>query len=113
MQSKLIAAVSASACLVAGFAPGAAVAQEVGTMSVAIGGIDLRSESGAKVALNRIRIAADRFCDDGSRELVRRVEIARCRAAMMYRAVSKLDAPLVTARYEGAGGAPIIQLARR
>ncbi|MFC3069150.1 UrcA family protein [Phenylobacterium soli] len=113
MQRKLLALVSASACLAAGLLPTAAAAQDVGTMKVVVGGLDLRSDAGAKLALDRIRIAADRFCDDGSRELSRRAEIAKCRAAMTYRGVTKLDAPLVTARYEGTGASPAIQLARR
>ena len=111
MQRKLIAAVSASACLAVGLVSTPAVAQDVGTMRVAVGGLNLRSDAGAKAALTRIRVAADRFCDDGSKELARRVEIARCRAAMMYRAVTTLDAPLVTAQYGGAS--PTIRLARR
>lgn len=115
MTRKLIATASASALLLVTLYSTPVAAEEVGTMRVKISDLRLGGEPGADRAFRRIRVAAATFCgDDRSiRQLSRIAEIHKCKARMTYLAVTKLDAPLVTARYENSGGQPPILLASR
>jgi len=103
MTHKLIAAASACAFLGAAFAATPAFAgEEQGNMTVVMGDLNLQSDSGAKSVLHRIKTASSAFCedDDRTRDLRRRLETRKCRDRMMDLAVNKLDAPLVTVRYQ-------------
>ena len=116
MTRKLFAAASACAFLGATFAPIPSVAQdEQGQMRVLTGDLNLQSDPGAQSVLQRIRNASSVFCEDGNgtKDLARRLESWKCRDRMTYLAVSKLDAPLVTASYRASGAKPPILLARR
>ena len=116
MTRKLIAVASACAFLGAAFAATPAFAQEEqGNMRVAIGDLNLQSDGGAQSVLHRIRNASSAFCEDDNRtrDLGRKLESWKCRDRMTYLAVSKLDAPLVTARYQASGAKPPILMARR
>jgi UrcA family protein len=112
MTRKLFAVASACAFLIA---TPALAADETGNMKVATEGLNLQSDSGAQTVLRRIRNASSAFCEEdiGSRDLGRRLESWKCRDRMMYLAVSKLDAPLVTAMYSSSGAKPPILLAHR
>ncbi|MDB5427530.1 MAG: hypothetical protein JWR47_3361 [Phenylobacterium sp.] len=116
MTRKLFAVASACAFLGAAFAGTPSFAQsEQGNMRVQTGDLNLRSDSGAQSVLSRIKYASSAFCEDnaGTKDLARRMEARKCRDRMTYLAVSKLDAPLVTARYYNSGGKPPILLATR
>jgi len=113
MTRKLIAVASACALLGVALAASPAFAQgEPGTMRVATGDLNLESDRGAQNVLNRIKAASSVFCEDDnrSRDLKRRLESRKCRDRMMYLAVDKLDAPLVTAKYKDSGAKPPILL---
>lgn len=116
MKSKLIAVVSASAFLGAALVGTPAFAEgDRAEMRVAVGDLNLRAGTGAERALHRIKAASKVFCQDhGWVTTLRERSTARaCRNKMMYLAVSKLDAPLVTARYDQSGAKPPIILAQR
>jgi UrcA family protein len=84
-------------------------------MEVRLGGVDLNSDLGARVALARIRAAAKVFCGDPAEatDLGRHAATKACYSHMTYLAVNKLDAPMVTAAFKGAPLRPEIRLARR
>jgi UrcA family protein len=127
MTRKLFAVASACAFFGAAFAGSPSFAQdeqgqvqyfahgELAHMKVPTGGLDLQSDDGARSALGRIKYAASVFCEDteGKMDIGRKLEAQKCKDRMTYMAVSKLDAPLVTARYYQTGGKPPILLARR
>ena len=95
------AALLATALLIA---PAAASAQETDQMRVQLGGVDLESQTGSKVALRRIVNASRAFCGDdrSTKSLTQHAAARRCTQKMAYQAVTQLDRPMVTARYEGA-----------
>lgn len=116
MTRKLFAVASACAFLGAALAPTPSFAgEEQGQMRVAMGDLDLQSDPGAQSVLHRIKTASSIFCenDNRTRDLARTLESWKCRDRMTYLAVSKLDAPLVTASYYASGAKPPILLARR
>lgn len=84
-------------------------------MKVKVGDLNLGSGVGARSALNRIRVATRDFCsvEPGSRNLSVQAEARKCDAQMTYLAVKKLDAPVVTAMYEGSRTQPTVLLAER
>lgn len=63
--------------------------------------LDLSTESGARVMLKRVRAAATRVCARvNAADLPGRgVRVAECRREVIAAALSRLDAPLVTAEY--------------
>jgi UrcA family protein len=116
MTRKLFAVVSACAFLGAALAATPALAaDEIATMRVSTGDLNLQSNSGAQDVLRRIENASSAFCgiEDGNRDLGRQLESLKCRNKMTYLAVSKLDAPLVTAMYRSSGAGPPVLLAHR
>lgn len=116
MTRKLFAVASACAFLGASLAATPSLAgEEQASMRVATGDLNLQSDTGAQSALHRIKNASSVFCEDDNRtrDLGRKMESWKCRDRMMYLAVSKLDAPLVTASYQASGAKPPILLARR
>jgi UrcA family protein len=116
MTRKLFAVASLCAFLGATFAATPSFAGgDPGEMRVQTGGLNLQSEGGAQSALSRIKYAASVFCEDtpATRDLSRKAEARKCRDRMMYLAVGKLDAPLVTASYSASGAKPPILLATR
>jgi UrcA family protein len=84
-------------------------------LRIKVGDLNLGSHAGAHAALNRIRGATREYCgvDPGSRALRMQAEARKCDARLTYMAVRKLDAPLVTAAYEGSRSQPAILFARR
>ena len=116
MTRKLFAVASVCAFLGAAFVGTPAFAQdEQGNMRVQTGDLNLRSDSGAQGVLGRIKYASSTFCEarTGTVDLARTLEARKCRDRIMYLAVSKLDAPLVTALYQASGGRPPILMATR
>jgi UrcA family protein len=113
MARKLLT-LTATAVLLASAGVGPVFAQ-TSTMSVKVGDLNLRSDNGAKVALRRINSSSNAFCgaDSGRRSIAEQMTSAKCAKRMAYLAVSKLDAPLVTAQYNGAGTNPPILFASR
>jgi len=76
-------------------------------MIINVAGLDLRSNTGAAVAIGRISNAAATYCQGTSdlRDMGLYAETTRCRREMTAKAVRKLDAPSVTALYGGGVGA--------
>lgn len=115
MELRIVSAVSAA--VLASALAGPVFAQGgPDQMRVQVGDLNLSSSTGAQTAFNRIRVATRGFCsvDPGSRQLAAQAEARRCDAQMTYLAVKKLDAPMVTAAYEGSrAGQPPVLLAQR
>ncbi|MGE5502337.1 MAG: UrcA family protein [Ignavibacteriales bacterium] len=68
---------------------------------VSLGDLNLSSASGAQIALARLNGAADRVCANGAgpRQLAAWTDYRACRRHALDASVSRLDSPLVTARY--------------
>lgn len=104
-----VLALSGAGPATAAIASSAAAAPD--TMVVRLHGLDLRSEIGAQMALNRIVRASDRFCGwYDVRDVARTQAYRACAAGMTEAAVKTLDSPRVTALH---GGRSQILLARR
>lgn len=88
---------------------------EDGQIRVAVADLNLSDAEGADHALDRIRYKAEVFCEAnaGRLTLQRAAAADRCVADLTRRSVTQLDAPMVTARYEGSSPAPAVLLARR
>ena len=74
------------------------------SQTVSLSGLDLRSGPGAEIALRRISVAARMVCDeyaDSTRNLGARMMSERCRHVAMDDAVTRLDAPRVSAEHFG------------
>lgn len=117
MVRKSFAAAAAAMTLMAwGASPALAqTSSDTAQMSVRVGDLNLRSDNGAKVALRRITSTSKSFCggDPGRRTLAEQMETSKCVKRMTYMAVNKLDAPMVTAQYNGASAGPPIVFASR
>ncbi len=72
---------------------------EEGVMRVRIGDLNVHSDAGARSALKRIKFAATKFCGPEYGYTGYNREIWKCQKDMTQKAVTKLDAPLVTALY--------------
>lgn len=84
---------------------------EEGVMRVKVGDLNVHSDTGARTAFKRINIAARNYCGPlQGYSAGYASEVRTCRKDMVEKAVSKLDAPLVTALYAPQG---TTQLARR
>jgi UrcA family protein len=97
----------------------AAAAQERSVVSerVFYGDLNLSTSAGARAILGRLRTTVGRLCAPTASPLLRQryrpADVARCQASAMRRAVADLEAPLVTAEYEGSGAQqPVIAAAR-
>jgi UrcA family protein len=91
-----------------------AAAQNTETVSVKVSYADLNlsTEAGAKVMLQRIRSAAKKICGDGSDDPVAFIyQTLPCAKATTDRAVAKFGNPIVTALNSGKSTAPAIALA--
>jgi UrcA family protein len=109
----LAAAAAMSAIGMPAFAQDAAGTDQ---MRVKVGDLNLAAGTGARSALNRIRVATRDFCSvsPGDRNLAVQAEARKCDAQMTYLAVKKLDSPVVTAMYEGSHSTqPPVLLAQR
>jgi UrcA family protein len=73
------------------------------TMTVRVGDLDLNSAGGARTALARARASAEAFCggEPDLRQLARAQMAKDCRATMVARAVRAMNAPRVTALFQG------------
>ncbi|CAN7499516.1 UrcA family protein [Phenylobacterium sp. LjRoot219] len=110
-RTILCAALSASAFLGA-----ATVAHaEDGQIRVRISDLNLANADGAQDALERIHYRAEVFCEanGGKLTLQRSAAADRCVAELTHRSVAQLDAPMVTALYDGSSYAPQVLLAQR
>jgi UrcA family protein len=100
MSTKSLA-VAVSALAILGFAGGAQAASnpDEHATKVSLAGVDLGSEDGAKVVLQRIRNAARRVCseDPNIRDLDLTYPYVACLNATVDHAVGVLDNPRVTA----------------
>ena len=84
---------------------------EEGVMRVKIGDLNVHSDAGARTAFKRINLAARDFCGPlQGYSATYPAEVRACRKEMVEKAVTKLDAPLVTALYSPQTAT---QLARR
>lgn len=123
MERRILGAVSAAAVACAVAAPAFAAdpadydqaAGQTDQMRVKVGDLNLASGGGALTAFNRVRTASQEFCSvsPGNRNLAVQAEARKCDAQMTYLAVKKLDAPMVTAMYEGSQMQPPVLLAAR
>lgn len=103
-RAMLCAALGASAFIV-----GTTAQAEEGLMRVRLADLNLATPAGAHVALARIRWNAGVFCEaaPGPKSLARAAVIDRCVTDMTRKGVTQLNAPLVTALFEGeASGRP-------
>ena len=113
-------AVAVSALAILGFAGGAHAAPlsptpEPHAVKVSLADVDLRSDDGAKVALQRIRNAARRVCseDPSIRNLDLTHPYVDCLKATVDHAVGVLDNPRVTALNAASERLPIVMAANR
>ena len=117
--NNLVVAVSALAIL--GFAGGVHAASNPSSnpdshsAKVSLAGVDLGSDEGAKVALQRIRGAARRVCseDPNTRDLDLTHPYVDCLNATVDHAVGVLDNPRVTALNAARGERPTVGAANR
>jgi UrcA family protein len=104
MSIPTLGIVLAIATLVAGVgSAGASVAADMKTASTIVryGDLNLASPEGAKAMLTRIEHAARRVCEPRSESAVDYVDWRNCISKATDGAVSRLNAPMVTAAYGG------------
>lgn len=109
-------AFAAAALVFAGFAATPAFADtgappSAPHVAVAYDDLNLSTSAGADAMLDRLETASRRVCrsaGSGYRGLDRRHARQACAEATLSAAVASLGSPVVTARYEGAHGAPIV-----
>lgn len=110
-------AIAVSALAIFGFAGGvhAAPNSDAHSAKVSLAGVDLGSDDGAKVALQRIQRAARRVCseDPNIRDLDLTSPYVTCLKATVDHAVGVLDSPRVTALNAAHGKAPTVMAANR
>ncbi len=93
---------------------GTAAHAEQGTMRVQVQDLNLNAESGAQIALRRIKSASSVFCGGVViRPVGSALAEASCSQAMTAKAVARLNAPLVTALYSPESQEGATRLARR
>lgn len=102
LSAILAGALSVSAVATAAAAP----ASDTTSMKVRIADLDLGSEPGARVALQRIRQAARTICgaEPDSRSLERQTLHATCVRDVVDRTVASADRPALTA----VNGGPVV-----
>jgi len=110
-------AIAVSALAILGFAGSVHAASNPDThlTKVSLAGVDLGSEAGAKVALQRIRNAARRVCseDPDTRDLDLTSPYVTCLNATVDHAVGVLDNPRVTALNAAHGKPPTVMAANQ
>jgi|SRR5215469_1117507 len=100
-MTRFLTSVSLALCVAGGLAA-VAVAQparggiEVFSRTVPLGDLNLQTQAGAKVAAQRIRMAADYVC--GGDTWPPNVGFYNCKEDAIDRAAASLNAPLVSAR---------------
>lgn len=95
----------ALACLAFGFLTATpALARDVNARRVSYADLDLSNDAGARVLLRRIDQAARAVCGDrsGPMPITKRNQIRMCIAETTGQTVAAVNAPVVTALYEGA-----------
>jgi UrcA family protein len=105
-MSRTFTSLFAAAALFASI-PAASAGPVTQTSSVAVSyaDLDLTRAEGAKAMSGRIERAADRVCGTPVKApLVLRRSIMACRKQAIATAVASIDAPLLTALYEGSEG---------
>lgn len=109
---SLILALASSSTMVAASAAHAQSAMETTTVTVRYGDLDVDHSDGAKVLLQRIRIASVRVCggEPDVRDPRQRESFEECRDQAVRSAVSQVNSPVLTAM---AGEEAIERLASR
>lgn len=97
-MNRILKIAAAAAVLGLAGVAGAASAQE-DIMVVRVGDLNTASHQGAEIALRRIKTAATQFCGPQTRDLGATYAQQRCARRMTQKAVSSLNAPMVTALY--------------
>jgi UrcA family protein len=99
MSRAVLSALTGAALLLAATS---ALAED-GQMRVRVSDLNLASHEGARVAITRIRHDAGLFCqaDEGRRTMGQTAAVSGCIADMSGKAVKALNAPLVTAMFQG------------
>jgi UrcA family protein len=99
-----IAAFAAMALSNGAFAAPSSADTDVVSVKVALAGLDLRSDAGAKVALSRIHQAARHICggEPDARDLSSHAMFRTCEKDTVDRAVTSLGSPMVIALNAGA-----------
>lgn len=115
MRTLLSLSMSAAALLWSGAAIAAPAGDQPRTEVVSVSDLNLSSTSGANSALVRLNRAADRVCanDANARQLAAWADYRACRRQALDSSVSRLNAPMVTARYFKKPLAPTEMLASR
>ena len=100
-MTKIFTAIAAAA-LIVGVVP-AYAANENGAFKVSLAGLDLQSASGARMMLTRIRNAASQVCGQAPyiADLNGTGNWKACYDDTVGRAVTQLNAPMVTEAYKG------------
>jgi UrcA family protein len=96
-------ALAAVAVLGFSVAAHAAPVQDTVSVKVSVAGVDLSSEAGAKVALQRIHVAATTICGDQpeARQFADAARYKSCMKAATDSGVASLGSSMVTALYKG------------
>lgn len=74
---------------------------EARSVLVRYGDLDLRAEAGAKTLLTRLNTAGSKACRASARGVMAVKATLNCRTEAVKQAVADVNAPLVTAAYEG------------
>src|SRR3954468_18702500 len=96
-MNRIIKIAAAAALLTFGAAGVASAKDDI--MIVRVGDLNTHSHDGAEIALRRIKNAASQFCGPQSRDLGTNYAQQRCVKRMTTKAVTSLNAPMVTALY--------------
>jgi UrcA family protein len=97
-MNRIIKIAAAAALLgFAGVAGTASAKEDI--MIVRVGDLNTQSHYGAQIALRRIKNAATQFCGPETRDLGATYAQKRCQQRMTQKAVTSLNAPMVTALY--------------
>jgi len=115
MRTLLSVSLSAAVLVCGGAAFAAPAPDQMRSEVVSLGDLNLASATGANTALVRLHGAANRVCANGasSRQLAAWADYQSCRHQAMDDGVTRLNAPLVTARYVKKTPAPSEVLASR
>ena len=99
-SSKFLSAFAALSILAAPVAVAGSL--DIHTKPVSLAGLDLNSEAGADLALDRIEDAAKKVCDLNKRRMqpMWQDDVATCMKGAIEGAIASIDQDKVTARYK-------------
>jgi len=102
MKNHSLALIAIGLMALSGTSASAQSALGVEQIKVSTAGLDLNTESGARTLLKRIEHAAAQVCGGEPSNRMDRIKTFRpCTKEVMNRTVSEINAPTVTALYEG------------